>query len=228
MNELEKKKKLALEVIQRLKKEYPDTQCSLNYKDAWQLLVSVRLAAQCTDARVNVVMVDLLKKYPDVAALAAASPEEIEAIVRPCGLGRSKARDIRACMKILHEKYHDIVPDNMKELLALPGVGRKSANLILGDVYGKPAIVTDTHCIRLCNLIGLVDDVKEPAKVEKALWEIVPPEEGNQLCHRFVDHGRAVCVARRPQCENCCLADICRYHLSLIQGAGSAPSSQES
>ena len=214
MNELEKKKKLALEVIQRLKKEYPDTQCSLNYKDAWQLLVSVRLAAQCTDARVNVVMVDLLKKYPDVAALAAASPEEIEAIVRPCGLGRSKARDIRACMKILHEKYHDIVPDNMKELLALPGVGRKSANLILGDVYGKPAIVTDTHCIRLCNLIGLVDDVKEPAKVEKALWEIIPPEEGNQLCHRFVDHGRAVCVARRPQCDQCCLAGICRHHLS--------------
>lgn len=227
MNELEKKKKLALEVIQRLKKEYPDTQCSLNYKDAWQLLVSVRLAAQCTDARVNVVMVDLLKKYPDVAALAAASPEEIEAIVRPCGLGRSKARDISACMKILHEKYHDIVPDNMKELLALPGVGRKSANLILGDVYGKPAIVTDTHCIRLCNLIGLVDDVKEPAKVEKALWEIIPPEEGNQLCHRFVDHGRAICVARRPQCDQCCLADICRYHLSLTQGAGSAPSSQE-
>lgn len=227
-NELPEKKKLALEVIQRLKKEYPDTQCSLNYKDAWQLLVSVRLAAQCTDARVNVVMVDLLKKYPDVAALAAASPEEIEAIVRPCGLGRSKARDIRACMKILHEKYHDIVPDNMKELLALPGVGRKSANLILGDVYGKPAIVTDTHCIRLCNLIGLVDDVKEPAKVEKALWEIIPPEEGNQLCHRFVDHGRAVCVARRPQCDQCCLAGICRYHLSLTQGAGSAPSSQES
>lgn len=226
-NELSEKKKLALEVIQRLKKEYPDTQCSLNYKDAWQLLVSVRLAAQCTDARVNVVMVDLLKKYPDVAALAAASPEEIEAIVRPCGLGRSKARDISACMKILHEKYHDIVPDNMKELLALPGVGRKSANLILGDVYGKPAIVTDTHCIRLCNLIGLVDDVKEPAKVEKALWEIIPPEEGNQLCHRFVDHGRAVCVARRPQCDQCCLAGICRYHLSLIQGAGSAPSSQE-
>lgn len=228
MNELEKKKKLALEVIQRLKKEYPDTQCSLNYKDAWQLLVSVRLAAQCTDARVNVVMVDLLKKYPDVAALAAASPEEIEAIVRPCGLGRSKARDISACMKILHEKYHDMVPDNMKELLALPGVGRKSANLILGDVYGKPTIVTDTHCIRLCNLIGLVDDVKEPAKVEKALWEIIPPEEGNQLCHRFVDHGRAVCVARRPQCDQCCLAGICRYHLSLIQRAGSAPSSQES
>ena len=210
MNELEKKKKLALEVIQRLKKEYPDTQCSLNYKDAWQLLVSVRLAAQCTDARVNVVMVDLLKKYPDVAALAAASPEEIEAIVRPCGLGRSKARDICACMKILHEKYHDIVPDNMKELLALPGVGRKSANLIMGDVFGKPAIVTDTHCIRLSNRIGLVDNMKEPKKVEMALWKIIPPEEGNDLCHRLVNHGRDVCTARtKPYCDRCCLNDIC-------------------
>lgn len=214
MKDLQQKKELAFAVIERLKKEYPDTKCSLDYRDAWQLLVSVRLAAQCTDARVNIVMRDLLGKFPDVAALAAASPEEIEAIVRPCGLGHSKARDISACMKVLHEKYHDIVPDNMKELLALPGVGRKSANLILGDVYGKPAIVTDTHCIRLCNLIGLTDNIKEPAKVEKALWEIVPPEEGNQLCHRFVDHGRAVCIARRPQCEHCCLADLCRYHLS--------------
>lgn len=214
MNDLQQKKELALAVIERLKKEYPDTKCSLDYWDAWQLLVSVRLAAQCTDARVNIVMKDLLRKFPDVAALAAAAPEEIEAIVRPCGLGHSKARDISACMKILHKKYHDIVPSNMKELLALPGVGRKSANLILGDVYGKPAIVTDTHCIRLCNLIGLTDNIREPAKVEKALWEIIPPEEGNQLCHRFVDHGRAVCIARRPQCDHCCLADLCRYHLS--------------
>lgn len=205
------KKELALAVIGRLKKEYPETQCTLDYQDAWQLLVSVRLAAQCTDARVNVVMKDLLKKFPDVASLAAATPEEIEEIVRPCGLGRSKARDISACMRILHSQYHDIVPDNMKELLALPGVGRKSANLILGDVYHKPAIVTDTHCIRLCNRIGLTDNIKEPAKVEKALWEIVPPEEGNQLCHRFVDHGRAVCIARRPQCDRCCLSDLCHY-----------------
>ncbi len=205
------KKELALAVIERLKTEYPDSGCSLDYKDAWQLLVSVRLAAQCTDARVNVVMADLLKVYPSVAALAAAEPEEIEEIVRPCGLGRSKARDISACMRLLHEQYQDIVPDTMDELLALPGVGRKSANLILGDIYGKPAIVTDTHCIRLCNLIGLVDDTKDPGKVEKALWQIIPPKEGNQLCHRFVDHGRAVCIARRPQCDKCCLADVCRH-----------------
>ena len=206
------KSELALAVIERLKKEYPDSGCSLDYQDAWQLLVSVRLAAQCTDARVNVVMTDLLRSYPTVASLAAAEPEEIEVIVRPCGLGRSKARDISACMRVLHEQYHDMVPDNMEELLALPGVGRKSANLILGDIYGKPAIVTDTHCIRLCNLIGLVDDIKEPGKVEKALWKIIPPEEGNQLCHRFVDHGRTVCIARRPQCAKCCLSDICRYN----------------
>ena len=137
--------------------------------------------------------------------------KDIEAIVKPCGLGHSKARDISACMRVLHEQYDDQVPDTMEELLALPGVGRKSANLILGDVYGKPAIVTDTHCIRLCNLIGLVDGIKEPAKVERALWKIIPPEEGNDLCHRFVLHGRAVCVARRPQCGNCCLRTICRY-----------------
>ena len=131
--------------------------------------------------------------------------------MRPCGLGPSKARDISACMKVLHEKYNDNVPETFEELLALPGVGRKSANLIMGDVFGKPAIVTDTHCIRLCNLIGLVDGVKEPAKVERELWKIVPPEEGNNLCHRFVLHARAVCVARRPRCADCCLKDICRY-----------------
>ncbi len=205
------KKALALAVIARLQTEYPDSGCSLDYQDAWQLLVSVRLAAQCTDARVNVVMTELLRAFPSVEALAAASPEAIEAIVRPCGLGRSKARDINACMRILHEQYADRVPDTMEELLQLPGVGRKSANLILGDVYGKPAIVTDTHCIRLSNRIGLVDDVKEPGKVERELRRIVPPQEGNGLCHRFVDHGRAVCTARRPECGVCCLADLCRY-----------------
>ncbi len=205
------KKALALAVIARLQTEYPDSGCSLDYQDAWQLLVSVRLAAQCTDARVNVVMTELLRAFPSVEALAAAGPEAIEAIVRPCGLGRSKARDINACMRILHEQYADRVPDTMEELLQLPGVGRKSANLILGDVYGKPAIVTDTHCIRLSNRIGLVDDVKEPGKVERELRRIVPPQEGNSLCHRFVDHGRAVCTARRPECGVCCLADLCRH-----------------
>ena len=206
-----RKKQLAKEVIERLKTEYPDTGCSLEYQEPWKLLVSVRLAAQCTDARVNVVVQDLYKKYPDIDALADASVEEIEKIVHPCGLGKSKARDISACMKMLREKYNRIVPDTMEELLKLPGVGRKSANLIIGDVYGKPAIVTDTHCIRLCNRIGLVDDVKEPKKVEMALWKIIPPEEGNDLCHRFVDHGREICTARTsPYCDKCCLKDICK------------------
>ena len=184
------KEELALEVIDRLKKEYPLADCTLDYDEAWKLLVSVRLAAQCTDARVNVVVQDLYARYPDVAALAAATPEEIEAIVKPCGLGKSKARDISACMKILHEKYHDNVPCDFDALLALPGVGRKSANLIMGDVFGKPAIVTDTHCIRLTNRIGLVDGIKDPKKVEMALWKIIPPEEGNDFCHRLVKRSR--------------------------------------
>lgn len=205
------KKQLALNVIERLKKEYPESDCTLDYDEAWKLLVSVRLAAQCTDARVNVVVQKLYKVYPDVASLAQASPEEIEEIVRPCGLGKSKARDISACMKILHEEYQDKVPDSFDELLKLPGVGRKSANLIMGDVFGKPAIVTDTHCIRLSNRIGLVDGIKDPKKVEMALWKIIPPEEGNDLCHRLVCHGRKVCTARtKPYCDRCCLEDICK------------------
>ena len=171
----------------------------------------MRLAAQCPEWRVDEIKPKLYEKFPSVAALAETTAEEIEKIVRPCGLGPSKARDISACMKVLHEKYNDNVPETFEELLALPGVGRKSANLIMGDVFGKPAIVTDTHCIRLCNLIGLVDGIKEPGKVERELWKIVPPEEGNDLCHRFVLHGRAVCVARRPKCAECCLKDICRH-----------------
>ena len=205
------KKQLAAVCIERLKKEYPETVCTLDYRDAWQLLVSVRLAAQCTDKRVNVVMADLLGEFPTVDALAAAQPEDIERIVRPCGLGKSKARDISACIWVLRDQYGGSVPDTMEELLSLPGVGRKSANLILGDVFGKPAIVTDTHCIRLSNLIGLVDGVKEPAKVEAALRKIVPPKEGNSFCHRLVDHGRAVCIARHPHCDACCLRDVCRF-----------------
>lgn len=204
------KKQKALEIIKRLEKEYPDAGCTLDYDDAWKLLVSVRLAAQCTDARVNVVVADLYAKYPTVEALAEAEPEEIEAIVRPCGLGKSKARDISACMRILKEKYNGKVPDDFNELLKLPGVGRKSANLIMGDVFGKPAIVTDTHCIRLTNRMGLVDGIKEPKKVEMELWKIIPPEEGSDFCHRLVYHGREVCTARtKPYCEKCCLEDIC-------------------
>lgn len=205
------KKQLVLEIIERLKREYPDSGCSLVYNEPWKLLISVRLAAQCTDERVNRIVPLLYKKYPTIKALANAPVEEIEKIIRPCGLSNGKARDISGCMKMLHEVYHDEVPGTMNELLTLPGVGRKSANLIIGDVFGGPAIVTDTHCIRLCNRIGLVKDVKEPKKVEDALWKIVPPEEGNALCHRFVDHGRLICTARTtPYCDKCCLNDICK------------------
>ena len=204
------KKERALEIIRLLAKEYPDADCTLDYNEAWKLLVSVRLAAQCTDARVNVVVQDLYKVYPDVAALAAADVDKIEEIIRPCGLGHSKARDISACMKMIQEKYDGKVPDNFNELLALPGVGRKSANLIMGDVFGKPAIVTDTHCIRLVNRMGLVDHIKDPKKVEMELWKLIPPKAGNQFCHRLVEHGRAVCTARtKPYCDKCCLKDIC-------------------
>ncbi len=204
------KEKLALEMIERLKKEYPQAGCTLDYNEAWKLLVSVRLAAQCTDARVNVIVEELYAVYPDVKALAEAPVEEIEKIVKPCGLGKSKARDISACMKILYEQYDGKVPEDFDALLKLPGVGRKSANLIMGDVFHKPAIVTDTHCIRLANRMGLVDNIKEPKKVEMALWKLIPPEEGSDFCHRLVYHGREVCTARtKPCCDKCCVKDIC-------------------
>lgn len=205
------KKQRALDIIELLKQEYPGAGCTLEYDDAWKLLVSVRLAAQCTDARVNVVVEGLFAKYPSVQDLADAPVEDIEAIVKPCGLGKSKARDISACMKMLRDQYDCKVPEDFDALLALPGVGRKSANLIMGDVFGKPAIVTDTHCIRLVNRMGLVDGIKEPKKVEMALWKLIPPDEGSDFCHRLVYHGRAVCTARTtPDCGNCCLKDVCK------------------
>ena len=205
------KKQRALDIIELLKQEYPDAGCTLEYDDAWKLLVSVRLAAQCTDARVNVVVEGLFAKYPSVQDLADAPVEDIEAIVKPCGLGKSKARDISACMKMLRDEYDCKVPEDFDALLALPGVGRKSANLIMGDVFGKPAIVTDTHCIRLVNRMGLVDGIKEPKKVEMALWKIIPAEEGSDFCHRLVMHGREVCTARtKPYCDRCCVNDICK------------------
>ncbi len=207
------KEKLALEIIERLKNEYPQADCTLDYNEAWKLLVSVRLAAQCTDARVNVIVEELFSVYPDVETLAGAPVEEIERIVKPCGLGKSKARDISACMKILHEQYGGKVPEDFDALLKLPGVGRKSANLIMGDVFHKPAIVTDTHCIRLVNRMGLVDNIKEPKKVEMALWKLIPPEEGSDFCHRLVYHGREVCTARtKPYCDKCCVKDLCAHN----------------
>ena len=207
------KKQRAEKIIDLLEKEYPLADCTLDYDEAWKLLVSVRLAAQCTDARVNVVVKDLFAKYPSPAALAAATPEEIEEIVKPCGLGKSKARDIHKCMTTLVEQHNGQVPDDFDKLLKLPGVGRKSANLIMGDVFGKPAIVTDTHCIRLTNRMGLVDGIKDPKKVEMALWKIIPGEKGSDFCHRLVNHGREVCTARKAYCEKCCLQEVCKKSL---------------
>ena len=217
-----KRKELARAVINRLAEAYPDADCTLEYDDAWKLLVSVRLAAQCTDARVNEIVPVLYGKFPSIEALAAADPDEIERIVRPCGLGKSKARDISACMRMLMEQYDGQVPDDFEELLKLPGVGRKSANLVMGDVFGKPAIVTDTHCIRLANRIGLVKNEKDPKspekdpkKVEMQLWNLIPPEEGNVFCHRLVLHGRQICTARtKPHCDLCSLNDLCRSAFS--------------
>ncbi len=200
-------------IVERLKAEYPMASCTLDYDEAWKLLVSVRLAAQCTDARVNEITPVLFERWPTAEALAEADPDDIEAIVRPCGLGRSKARDISACMRMLRDTYGGRVPDTMDELLKLPGVGRKSANLVMGDVFGKPAIVTDTHCIRLSRRMGLTEE-KEPAKVERDLTPLIPPEESNDFCHRLVLHGRAVCSARtKPDCEHCCLNDLCEKRL---------------
>ena len=197
-------------IIAALRERYPDALCALHYGKDYELMISVRLSAQCTDARVNQVTPALFARYPTLDAFAEADVADIEAIVKPCGLGHSKARDISACMKMLKEEYGGKVPDDFDALLKLPGVGRKSANLIMGDVFGKPAIVTDTHCIRLTNRMGLVDQIKDPKKVEMALWKLIPPEEGSDFCHRLVYHGREICTARTtPYCDRCCLGDIC-------------------
>lgn len=209
MTEKEKKAR-ALRVIELLKEKYPGAQCSLIYTDPFHLLVAVRLAAQCTDARVNLVTPGLFKRFPDAKAMAKAPLSEIEDLVHSCGLYKTKARDISLMSKMLCEKYNGTVPDNMDDLLTLPGVGRKSANLILGDIYGKPAVVTDTHCIRITNRLGLSEGT-EPKRVEMQLWKILPPKEASDLCHRFVLFGREVCTARSPKCENCPLKNDCSY-----------------
>ncbi len=203
------KKQRALAIVQRLIKIYPMSECSLEYDEAYRLLIAVRLAAQCTDARVNTVTPILFQKFPTLQSLADATVDQVAEIVHPCGLYRSKAKDIVACCKMLVEQYNGKVPDTLEELLKLPGVGRKTANLIVGDVYGKPAVVTDTHCIRLCGRFGLTDS-KVPVKVEMDLWKLLPPEESNDFCHRLVYFGRDRCTARSPQCEGCPLADLCK------------------
>ena len=196
--------------IKILKEAYPDATCSLDFETPFQIVVAVMLSAQCTDERVNKTTPELFKRCPTIKNFADIDIKELEEVIHPGGFYRNKAKNIKLCAKQVLEKFNGEVPKTMDELLTLAGVGRKSANLIMGDVFGKPAIVTDTHCIRLANRIGLVDDIKDPKKVEMALWKIIPPKEGSDLCHRFVEHGRAVCTARTtPYCDRCCLADIC-------------------
>ena len=198
-------------IVRRLEEEYPLADCTLDYKKDYELLFSVRLAAQCTDARVNMITPALFERFPTLQSFAEASETEVGEYIRSCGFYNSKARDIVAAAKMLIESYGGVVPDTMEELLKLPGVGRKTANLILGDVYGVPgSTVVDTHCIRISNRLGLVDDLKDPEKIERELRKVLPPEKSSDFCHRIVLHGRAVCTARKPNCEGCCLRDVCQ------------------
>lgn len=200
------------EIVSRLEAEYPLAECTLDYKKDYELLFSVRLAAQCTDARVNMVTPALFERFPTLQSFAEASEAEVGEYVRSCGFYNSKARDIVAAAKMLIDDYGGVVPDTMEELLKLPGVGRKTANLILGDVYKVPgSTVVDTHCIRISNRLGLVDDLKEPEKIERELRKVLPPDKSSDFCHRIVMHGRAVCSARKPNCEVCCLNELCQF-----------------
>ena len=203
------KKEIALFAVEQLKKDYPDAICSLDADDPVQLIIATRLSAQCTDARVNLVTPELFAKYPTLDDYASANIEDVEAIVRPCGFYHMKARDIIGMAQMIRDVYGGTVPDTIEELTKLPGVGRKTANLIVGDVYGKPAVVADTHLIRISNRLGLVN-TKDPLKVEMELKKILPPEESNDFCHRCVLHGRAVCDARKPKCEICNLKKVCQ------------------
>ena len=203
-----------LEIIKLLEECYPVPYCALEYKKDYELLFATRLAAQCTDARVNTVTPVLYKKYPTLEALACADIKELEEIVHPCGFYRVKARDIVAASAMILGVFDGRVPDTMEELLRLPGVGRKTANLILGDIYKKPSVVVDTHCIRLSNRIGLVH-TKDPVKIEMELREILPPEKSTDFCHRLVLHGRAVCTARNPACGACCIAALCQDRVTV-------------
>mgnify|MGYP004515771711 CR=1 FL=1 len=212
-----KKKERAALIVQALKNEYPEGICSLNYPKPYELLFSVRLSAQCTDERVNQVTPALFARFPSLEAFAQADISEVETLIHSCGFFRAKARDIVGSAQMLLSDFGGQVPDNIEDLLKLPGVGRKTANLILGDVYNTPGVVVaDTHCIRISGRLGLTDGTKDPGKVETQLREILPPEESNNFCHRLVLHGRAVCMARGPICEKCCLRPWC----NLFNNAG--------
>lgn len=204
MNSIERAKKS----VELLKAQYPNAECSLNYSDPFQLLIATRLSAQCTDARVNMVTPALFARFPDAKSFMEADLEEVEQLIKTCGLYKTKAKDLISIGKDIYERFGSVVPDTIEELTTLSGVGRKTANLICGDVYGKPAVVADTHFIRLCNRLGFVN-TKEPLKVETAMRKLLPPDESNDFCHRSVLHGRAVCSARNPKCDECCLESIC-------------------
>ena len=198
-------------IIEELKKLYPDAVCSLDYRKDYELLFSVRLAAQCTDARVNLVTPALFERFPSLEAFAQATPEEVGEYVHSCGFWRAKAKDIVGSAQMLLSDFGGRVPDTMEDLLRLPGVGRKTANLILGDIYGKEGYVCDTHCIRITGRLGITDGSKDPLKVEQQLRRVIPPEEANNFCHRMVLHGRALCMARKPNCAACPLRPLCDY-----------------
>ena len=202
------RKQQALRAVELLEREYPDALCSLDYVKPHELLISTRLAAQCTDARVNMVTPALYAKYPTIEAFAEADPEDVAEIIRSCGFYKIKSKDIVACCQMLRDRFGGEVPQTMEELLELPGVGRKTANLVLGDAFGKPAVVCDTHCIRITNLLGLSTG-KDPYKVEMQLREILPMDRANDFCHRLVLFGREHCTARKPQCEGCPLGAVC-------------------
>lgn len=202
------KEKIALQAVETLEQVYPDAVCSLTYDQPYELLIAVRLSAQCTDARVNQVTPELFQRYPTLEAFAEADLEELEALVRPCGFYHMKAKNIKEMAQKLLTDYGGVVPDTMEDLLSLPGVGRKTANLILGDVYGQPAIVTDTHCIRISGRLGLTAS-KDPKKVEQDLLPLIPPEQSSGFCHRLVFFGRDTCRARSPQCTTCPMATFC-------------------
>lgn len=204
-------KEKALKAVEALEKEYPEAVCSLVYDEPLQLLIATRLAAQCTDKRVNMVTPALFEKFETAKDFAEAEVSDVEELIRSCGLYKTKARDIVAMCKMLCEKYNGVVPDTIEELVKLPGVGRKTANLVVGDIFGKPAVVVDTHCIRLTSRLGF-HEIKGPVKIEKILKNLLPPEKSNDFCHRLVLHGRAVCDARNPKCEECCMKDFCNYY----------------
>ncbi|WP_312694134.1 endonuclease III [Caproiciproducens sp.] len=212
------KKQRAALAVAALKREYPDALCSLTYTNPLQLLIATRLSAQCTDARVNIVTPALFACFPTLEAFADGPVEDIEELIHSCGLYKTKARDIFAMCNMLKSEYGGVVPDSIEELTRLPGVGRKTANLVVGDIYHKPAVVTDTHCIRICGKLG-ISEGKEPYKVEKQLRAVLPPEESNDFCHRLVLHGRAVCTARSPKCSECCMNEFCKYALSVTKSS---------